>query len=80
MFMLRNTQRASKRGYAVAASAGSLEAGHEPARTMVLRWDGDVLDRGIDLIERDGKKISVPRYASGTATIASRAKWRHPRC
>jgi hypothetical protein len=25
MFMLRNTQRASKRGYAVAASAASLE-------------------------------------------------------
>ena len=27
MFMLRNTQRASKRGYAVAASAASLEVG-----------------------------------------------------
>ncbi len=28
MFMLRNTQRAAKRGYAVAASAASLEVSH----------------------------------------------------
>ena len=32
MFMLRNTQRASKRGYAVAASAASLEVGQRGRR------------------------------------------------
>src|SRR6476659_4494068 len=63
MFMLRNTQRASKRGYAVAASAAGLEAGREPAQTIVVRWAGD--DREMDLIERDGKKISVPRFDDG---------------
>ena len=34
MFMLRNTQRAAKRGYAVAASAASLEVNGEPARPV----------------------------------------------
>ena len=66
MFMLRNTQRASKRGYAVAASAASLEVGHDgAARTIVFRWDGDDSDREMDVIERDGKNISVPRYDDG---------------
>jgi hypothetical protein len=40
MFMLRNTQRASKRGYAVAASAANLEVGFDnraPAQTIVFR-------------------------------------------
>ena len=34
MFMLRNMQRAAKRGYAVAASAASLEVNAEPARPV----------------------------------------------
>ena len=65
MFLLRNTQRASKRGYAVAASAASLEVSHNnraPAQTVVFRWGGDDSDREMDVIERDGKNISVPRY------------------
>jgi hypothetical protein len=40
MFMLRNVQRAAKRGYAVAASAASLEVGlgdPEPRR-IIVRW------------------------------------------
>jgi hypothetical protein len=65
MFLLRNTQRASKRGYAVSASAASLEAGHEPARTIVVKWAGDDSDRKMDVVKRDGKNISVPRYDSG---------------
>jgi hypothetical protein len=68
MFMLRNTQRASKRGYAVAASAASLEVSLDnpaSAQTVVLRWGGDGADREMDVIERDGKKISVPRYDKG---------------
>jgi hypothetical protein len=52
-------QRASKMGHA--ASAASLEAGHEPART-INRGAGDS-DREMDVIERDGKNISVPRYS-----------------
>jgi hypothetical protein len=66
MFMPRNTQRASKRGYAVSASAASLEVGFDnrtPAQTVVFKWAGD--DREMDLIECDGKKISVPRYGGG---------------
>ena len=68
MFMLRNTQRAAKRGYAVAASAASLEVSHNnqvPAQTIVVRWAGDDSAREMDVIERDGKKISVPRYDDG---------------
>ena len=68
MFMLRNTQRASKRGYAVAASAASLEVGFDdqaPAQTVVFRWAGDDPAREMDVIERDGQKISVPRYGDG---------------
>ena len=40
MFMLRNTQRASKRGYAVAASAASLEVNIEPARPVTTSSSG----------------------------------------
>jgi hypothetical protein len=65
MFLLRNTQRASKRGYAVAASAASLEAGHEPAQTIVVRWGSNDPAPEMDVIERDGKQISVPRYDNG---------------
>jgi hypothetical protein len=65
MFLLRNTQRASKRGYAVSASAASLEADHEPARTIVIKWGGEDSDREMDVVERDGKNISIPRYDSG---------------
>jgi len=67
-FMLRNVQRAAKRGYAVAASAVSLEVGfgdQASAQTVVFRWDGDDSHREMDVIERDGEKISVPRYGDG---------------
>jgi hypothetical protein len=68
MFMLRNTQRASKRGYAIAASAASLEVSLDKqasARTVVFSWAKGDSDREMDVIERDGKKISVPRYDDG---------------
>jgi hypothetical protein len=68
MFLLRNTQRAAKRGYAVAASAASLEVGFDnraPAQTVVFKWGGDDSDREMDVVERDGKNIFVPRYDSG---------------
>jgi hypothetical protein len=72
MFMLRNTHRAAKRGYAVAASAASLEVGlvdREP-RHIIVSWrnpgeeksDGD---NGWETIERDGQNIRVPRYGNG---------------
>ena len=65
MFMLRNMQRASKRGYAVAASAASLEVGfadRAQPQTIVFRWGSDDSAREMDVIERDRKNISVPRY------------------
>ncbi len=66
MFFLRNVHRAAKRGYAVAASAASLEmtvnANAEPVR-YIVRWQGeDEADDGVEMIERDGKQIPVPRY------------------
>jgi hypothetical protein len=66
-FMLRNVQRASKRGYAVAASAASLEVGSGDGaqpQTYVIRW-GDGPDREMETIERDGREISIPRYDNG---------------
>jgi hypothetical protein len=68
MFRLRNTQRAWKRGYAVAASAASLEIScNDPgsARTYVFRWEGDELNPGETVMERDGRSIPVPRYERG---------------
>jgi hypothetical protein len=68
MFMLRNTQRASKRGYAVAASAASLEVSCNDggsAQTVIFRWGGDDSPSEMDVLERDGKSISVPRYHDG---------------
>jgi hypothetical protein len=56
-------QRASKTGYAASASAASLEAGHEPARTVVIKCGGEDSDGEMDVIEWDGKNISVPRYS-----------------
>ena len=68
MFMLRNTQRAAKRGYAVAASAASLEVSRQrPGRGANHRRQVGRRRsaREMDVIERDGKKISVPRYGDG---------------
>ena len=51
MFMLRNTQRASKRGYAVAASAASLEvelANAAAAHTSSVWGKPDESDREMD--------------------------------
>jgi hypothetical protein len=65
MFMLRNTQRASRRGYAVAASAASLEVSNNDQaqpQTIVFNWGGDGSDREMETIERDGHQIPVPRY------------------
>jgi hypothetical protein len=67
MFMLRNVQRASKRGYAVAASAASLEVGSGDGaqpQTYIIRW-GNGPDREMETIERDGREISIPRYDNG---------------
>ena len=64
MFMLRHTQRASKRGYAVAASAASLEVGDQaPPRSYVIRWANEP-DQKTEEVERDGKRLVMPRYGS----------------
>ena len=83
MFMLRNTQRASKRGYAVAASAASLEVGVQrpgaaanhrrsggPATIRIARWMSS---------SATGKIFLFRDMATGAAMIASRAKWRRRR-
>jgi hypothetical protein len=64
MFMLRNTQRASKRGYAVAASAASLEVNVDaPPVRYAVRWmnERDSERRPgseTENVERDGWIIS----------------------
>ena len=73
MFLLRNTARAAKRGYAVAASAVSLEVNAEPARPVhyVVSWgkpdDDEEPDRELDPGEyrRDGRIFQTPRYGVG---------------
>ena len=68
MFMLRNVQRASKRGYAVAASAASLEVNVDaPPVRYTVRWMNErdsesSPESEADELERDGRTIAVPRY------------------
>ena len=66
MFMLRNTQRASKRGYAVAASAASLEVNINtpPTHYTVVWGKPDEPDRelGPGEFRRDGRILSAPDY------------------
>jgi hypothetical protein len=67
MFMLRNTQRAAKRGYAVAASAASLEVniGTEPRNYRVVWSKPDEPEREVVAGEfvRDGRILSAPDYS-----------------
>jgi hypothetical protein len=71
MFLLRNTQRAAKRGYAVGSGAASLAVsvgggGGDQAPTVVwARWmtsDGERRAPAMEEVERDGRRFSVPRY------------------
>ena len=65
-FMLRNVQRAAKRGYAVAASAASLEMNINtpPTHYTVVWGKPDEADRelGPGEFRRDGRILSVPDY------------------
>ena len=77
MFMLRNSQRASKRGYALAASATSFEANAEPARPVhyVVSWVKPTTmepDRELDPGEyrRDGQIFQRRRGTVLAATSA----------
>ncbi len=84
MFLLRNTQRAAKRGYAVAASAASLEVGfgdRAQPQHITISWGGDDSARETDVIERDGKSIPVPRYGDAARRWLPRGRsWRRRRC
>jgi hypothetical protein len=68
MFMLRNVQRASKRGYAVAASATSLEVNVDaPPVRYTVRWMNECDSESspeseADELDRDGRTIAVRRY------------------
>jgi hypothetical protein len=66
MFMLRNTQRAAKRGYAVAASAASLEVNidTEPRNYRVVWSKPEEPERELVAGEfvRDGRILSAPDY------------------
>ena len=71
MFMLRNMQRASKRGYAVAASAASLEVNVDaPPVRYTIRWMNErdsesSPESETEDVERDGRIIPMPRYDDG---------------
>ena len=72
MFMLRNTQRASKRGYAVAASAASLEIEYQyrrPRITSSVWGKPDEPERELagGGFVRDGRILSTPSYGGDRA-------------
>ena len=62
MFTLRNSGRARRRGWITSAAAVDLTVGSEPPRNIVISWTGERQET--EEIERDGKKISVPRYGA----------------
>ena len=86
MFMLRNTQRAAKRGYAVAASAASLEMNINtpPTHYTVVWGKPDEPDRelGRGEFHRDGRiyrrrtMVAMKRIPI-SATMLSRASLPH---
>ena len=82
MFMLRNAQRASKRGYAVAASAASLEVGSGDRRSRKLSSSGGAATIRIARwmsSSATGKIFLFRDMTTGAAMIASRARWRRQR-
>ena len=66
MFMLRNTQRAAKRGYAVAASAASLEVGlGDPGpRRIIVSWRKPA-ESDDDKSDDDNRGWKPPVYDDG---------------
>ena len=73
MFMLRNTQRAAKRGYAVSASAASLDMNIKtpPTQYTVVWGEPDEPDRELAAGEfrRDGRICRRPVMAAIGATM-----------
>ena len=84
MFMLRNMQRAAKRGYAVAASAASLEVNVDapPVRYTVVWGKPDEPDRELEPGECRARRADYfdAGYDDGRATatmMLSRASLPH---
>ena len=85
MFMLRNTQRASKRGYAVAASAASLEVNVDtPPPHYTVRWMQSAIaspiaswSRGMSARRADYSDAAVWRRVGAKTTMLSRASLPH---
>jgi hypothetical protein len=68
MFMLRNTQRAAARGYSVgsgASGAVSIGVGDQAPTVVRFCWQGEGGDPPMEEIERDGRRLLVPRYGRG---------------
>jgi hypothetical protein len=63
-FVLRNARRAVARGWRQPDVEVTVE-NQAPAKTFVFKWQGDELDLGETIMERDGKSIPVPRYDEG---------------
>jgi hypothetical protein len=63
-FVLRNAKRAVARGWRQPDVEVTVN-NPTPAKTYVFRWEGDELDPGETVMERDGKSIAVPRYDRG---------------
>jgi hypothetical protein len=76
MFMLRYTQRASKRGYAVAASAASLEMNiNTPPTHYTVVWgkpDEPERELGPGEFRRDGRILSTPSYGGDDTDAVQR--------
>ena len=60
MFAIRNSARARRRGWITSAAAVDLTVGSAAPRNIVITWGGEKAE--MEEIERDGNKLSVPRY------------------
>jgi hypothetical protein len=71
-FVLRNAKRAVARGWRQPDVEVTVE-NQAPAKTFVFKWQGDELDLGETIMERDGKSIPVPRYDRGDDCVEGEA-------
>jgi hypothetical protein len=71
-FVLRNAKRAVARGWRQPDVEITVD-NPAPARTYVFRWQGDELDPGGAVLERDGKSLPVPRYDRGDDCLEGEA-------
>jgi hypothetical protein len=64
-FVLRNARRAVARGWRQPDVEVTVNNPAQAEKTYIFRWADDGANLGETVIERDGKRISIPRYDDG---------------